>query len=123
MDDTVNSADLAHDVACFIDEHKGLNTIALDLGEHCSFTDCFVISTVSSEGHMRGLYRNVREYLAEKKIDLMNKKKNIDDEGWLLIDCGNLVIHLMTDEKRQFYDLERLWFESVVLYQSSSKSS
>ena len=72
---------------------------------------------------MRGLYKNILDMLADKKIDLLHRKKNIDDTGWLLMDCGGLIIHLMTEEKRSFYDLERLWFEGENLFHSSSKSS
>lgn len=123
MEDTSNSKQLAVEVAKYLEDHKGLNTVALYIGNRSSFTDCFVITTATSEGHMRGLYKNVLEMLAERKISLLHRRKNIDDEGWLLLDCGNLIIHLMNEEKRNFYDLERLWFEGESLFQSSSKSS
>jgi ribosome-associated protein len=122
MDDTA-SKDLARDLAEFIDEHKGMDTVALYIREKSSFTDCFVITTASSEGHLRGLYNNILDMLKEKKIALLHRKKNIDDTGWVLLDCGSVIIHLMTQEKRNFYDLERLWFEGEVFYHSSSKSS
>ena len=123
MEDTVNSKTLAVEIAKAIEEHKGLDTVALYLGERCSFTDCFVITTVTSSGHLRGLYKNLRELLASRGVALAHKKKALDDEGWVLLDCGTLVIHIMTKEKRDFYDLERLWFEAEALYHSSSKSS
>jgi len=123
MEDTSSSKNLAIEVAKFLEDHKGLNTVALYIGNRSSFTDCFVITTATSDGHMRGLYKNVIEMLAERKIGLLHRRKNIDDEGWLLLDCGNLIIHLMNEEKRAFYDLERLWFEGESLFQSSSKSS
>jgi len=124
MEDTANNSKaVAVEIARFIEDHMRRDTIAVYIGEKSSFTDCFVITTAASEAQMRGLYGNITEMLEEKKIDLLHRRKNIDDDGWLLIDCGFLVIHVMTEEKRSFYDLERLWFEGEKLYHSSSKSS
>ena len=123
MDATLNSRALAENAARFIVEHKGQDTVVLSIGEQSSFTDFFVIATVTSEAHMRGLYRNVRDFLAREKAALRPRKKISGDEGWLVLDCGPVVIHLMTQEKRIFYDLERLWFEGEVIFHSSSKSS
>lgn len=111
------------DVAEFLDSHKGGDTVALFIGAISSFTDCFVITTATSEAHMRGLRKNLLDMLGERKIDLPHRKRSAVGDGWMLLDCGNLVIHVMTQEKRAFYDLERLWFEGEILYQSSSKSS
>ncbi|MDR3200287.1 MAG: ribosome silencing factor [Spirochaetales bacterium] len=123
MDDTANSKTLAQRVARAIEEHKGLDTVALYIGQRSSFTDCFVITTVTSDAHMRGLRKNILDYLAEEGVRPYHRKKSIGDEGWLVMDCGALVIHLMTQEKRAFYDLERLWFEGELIFHSSSKSS
>jgi ribosome-associated protein len=122
MEDIV-SKNLARELALYIDDHKGVDTVALYIGEKSSFTDCFVITTASSEGHLKGLYNNILELLKAKKIDLLHRKKNMDNTGWVLIDCGNVIIHLMTQEKRSFYDLEKLWFEGETFFHSSSKSS
>ena len=123
MDATLNSRTLAEEAARFITEHKGQDTVALCIREQSSFTDYFVIATVTSDAHMRGLYRNVLDFLAHENADLRSRKKIAGDEGWLVLDCGSVVIHLMTQEKRNFYDLERLWFEGEVIFHSSSKSS
>ncbi len=124
MDATANKNAAVLEVARFIDEHKGRNTVVLQVEPQCSFADFFIITTVTSEGHLRGLFNNLLGFLEEKGIELLRKKKNLDDVGWQLLDCGSFVIHLMTEEKRSFYDLEKLWFECErVNYSSSSKSS
>ena len=123
MDALLNSRTLAEKTASFIEDHKGRDTVVIRINEQSSFTDFFVITTVTSDAHMRGLYRNVLDFLAQEKAVLRPRKKISGDEGWLVVDCGAVVIHLMTQEKRIFYDLERLWFEGEVIFHSSSKSS
>jgi ribosome-associated protein len=114
---------LARRIALLIEEHRGLATTALYIGERSSFTDCFVITTVTSGAHLRGLRKNILEFLHAEGLALFHRKKGPGDEGWQVMDCGVVVIHLMTAEKRDFYELERLWFEGELLFQSSSKSS
>lgn len=124
MEDTVknnNFDELVKDTALILEEHKGADIAAIDVRGQNSWTDYFIIATVSSQGHMRGLLRNVRAYLNERGIEYNNKYKHIDDFSWLFVDCGFMVIHLMDKETREFYDLEKLWFNGRSVY--SSKSS
>lgn len=113
--------ELVKDTALILEEHKAREVVAIDIREQNSWTDYFIIATVNSQGHMRGLLRNVRAYLNERGIEFKNKYKHINDVSWLFIDCGFMVIHLMDEETRDFYDLENLWFNGRSVY--SSKSS
>ena len=122
MEDTVNKFDeLIIETAKELEEHKARNVSAIDVREQNSWTDYFVLATVNSQGHMRGLLKNVRGFLNERGVEFKNKYKHIDDYSWLFIDCGFMVIHLMDDETREFYELEKLWFNGRQVY--SSKSS
>jgi len=90
-------------------EHKGQNVSVLDLRGINNWTDFFIIVTVSSKTHMDGLERHIKDYCRENDIDILgSSRKNLDDE-WRLIDLGSIIIHLMTLNIREFYDLERLW--------------
>ncbi len=113
---------IAVSIGEFIDEHKGIETIVLDISEFSSWTRYFIISTVSSTGHLKGLVRQLRTYLSGKNIDIYHRHKNISEDGWELIDCGDFVIHLMSRDVRSFYNLEKLWFNGEVVYQSSKSS-
>ena len=127
MEDTVkNKLDrdqLVSETAAELEDHKAADVSAVDISELNSWTDYFVIATVSSQGHMRGLLRNIRSYLNERGIEYRNKYKHIDDYSWLFIDCGFMVIHLMDEETRAFYDLEKLWFNGREVYSSKSSKS
>jgi iojap-like ribosome-associated protein len=72
----------------------------------------FVIATSTSAAHMRGLERHLEEFFANAEISLLNKPEVTDDQSWLLLDGGNVIIHIMTNEARAFYDLESLWFNA-----------
>ena len=125
MEDTVKIKDeksIAVSIGEFIDDHKGSGTVVLDISEYSSWTRYFIISTVSSLGHLKGIVRQLKSYLSENNIDIYHRHKNIAEDGWELVDCGDYVIHLMSSEVRQFYNLEKLWFNGEILYQSSKSS-
>lgn len=119
---TVKSRDVALEVGQMIDDHKGESTVVIDVREQSSWTSFFIISTVNSVGHLKGLTRQIKNFLREKDVNVLHRHKRIAEDGWELIDCGFMVIHLMSEDMRQFYDLEKLWFSGEVLYQSSSSS-
>ncbi len=125
MEDTVkskNEKERAAAIGAFIDEHKGKGTVVLDISEYSSWTKYFIISTISSTGHLKGVVKQLKVYLSERGIGIYHRHKNIAEDGWELVDCGDYVIHLMSSEVREFYNLEKLWFNGEILYQSSKSS-
>jgi ribosome-associated protein len=123
MDVIARNDEAAVGLAKFMELHNGIDTVALYIGERSTIADYFVISTGTSSGHIQGLVRNITDYLRQTGIEILNKKKTIIGDEWVLIDCGNIMIHVFNEEKRSFYDLERLWFDGEVLYHSSNSSS
>jgi ribosome-associated protein len=116
MADTVKNKDLVLKVARFIEEHNGEGTVVIDISSESSFTDFFIISGVTSEGHLRGLCRNIDGFLSDNGIAASGGQKHGIEFGWTLLDCGFFVIHLMSKEHREFYELERLWHTGKILY-------
>ena len=119
MEDTVSRETLgeARAVAELIREHNGAGTVVLDISSQNSFADYFVISTVSSFAHLRGLARRLDEHIDERGLRRLNRQRKIpDDDEWMLIDLGSIVVHLMTEKARGFYELEKLWFAGTVVY-------
>jgi ribosome-associated protein len=122
MVDTVRTKEIAVEVGRFLDMHKSKNTVVIDVSQQSSWTDYFVITTVTSMGHLKGLARNIKNFLSEKEVPILRRHKKVSDDGWELIDCGFMVIHLMNEKVREFYDLEKLWFNGERMYQSSESS-
>ena len=75
----------------------------------CSWTDAFIIATVSSVGHLKGVVHQIWNELIDLGMSVNNRHKSPGADGWELIDCGDIVIHLMSQELREFYNLEKLW--------------
>ena len=107
-----NSRDTAFGIAAALAEHRGGDVVVLDLGPCQGWTDWFVLATAASSTHLRGLARAVDEWTHEAKVELLNAPKIADDEAWVLLDAGDVVVHLMTAEARAFYELEKLWFQA-----------
>jgi ribosome-associated protein len=105
----------AEKLAALIQEHRGIDVVVMDIRSTCSWTDFFVIATVTSAAHLHGIEKHIMEFCSEHGLEPVRSKKrpgvknfSLSDE-WLIIDLGAIVIHLMTAHSRSFYDLERLW--------------
>jgi ribosome-associated protein len=122
MEDTASARERAREVARLLEDHKGEDTVLLDLRAATTLTDYFVITTARSSAHLSGLLKELSRYFAAAGIHPLNRHKRISDRGWLLVDCGDFVIHLMEKEQREFYSLERLWFRAERIPYSSKSS-
>ena len=99
----------SEELCTFLTDHKAQEVSLIDISEECSWTDCFIICTVTSLGHLRGLAHEIWGEIDSLGLEVRNRHKAVGDDGWELIDCGDIVIHLMSQEMRDFYSLEKLW--------------
>jgi ribosome-associated protein len=90
-------------------EHKGQDISILDLREINNWTDFFIIATATSQSHIDGMERHIKDYCRQNDIDILGCSRKSTDDEWRLIDLGFAIIHLMNKHVREFYDLERLW--------------
>ena len=106
----------AREIAKLMEDGKGKDVTLLDISGLNSWTDYFVIVTVNSSAHWQGLYKQVKEYIKENDLEIhLTNKKTPDGDDWNLIDLGAIVIHLMSEQARQFYDLEKLWQNGKII--------
>ena len=107
-----------------LDESKAENVIILDVRTVSSFADEIIIATANSNRHATSVSNKLVEYLKEKKINIIGVEGE-SSSGWILVDCGDVVINIMKQEQREFYDLESLWVEMMPSKEfiSSSKLS
>lgn len=106
----------AKEIAKLMEDGKGKDVTLLDISGLNSWTDYFVIVTVSSSTHWQGLYKQVKDYIKQNDLEIhVTNRKSPDGDDWNLIDLGPIVIHLMSETARNFYDLEKLWFKGKKL--------
>jgi ribosome-associated protein len=103
-----DTAATATAVASAIDDKKGQGVILLDVSGLLVITDVFVIATGTSRRHVRTL---AEETEAQLRVDDRRplRREGMDDSTWVLLDYGDVVLHVFDEETRAYYDLERLW--------------
>jgi ribosome-associated protein len=94
-------------------DRKAERVVALDVASLTSFTDAFVIATGTSDRHVKA----VADAVIERAHELGAKPLGVEGyEGgeWVLIDLDDVIVHVFQGEKREHYDLERLWADAPV---------
>jgi ribosome-associated protein len=117
MDDTqINDGErIAGSVAALLAEHRADNPVTLDLRRFHIWTDFFVVASVTSTAHLDGLKRHLEEWALENRAELRRRSRDKFGKSgdtsllWEVIDMGNVVVHLMSKDAREFYALENLW--------------
>ena len=95
-------------VSSSLDELKAVDPVTINVKKLSSFTDYMIIASGTSNRHIQSLGEKGLEDLNAKNI----KPLGLEGEGseeWVLIDVGDVVLHLMSSNARTFYDLESLW--------------
>ncbi len=91
-----------------LDDLKGKDIVSMDVASHCDFTDVMIFCTGTSNRHVKSLAQNVVEE-AKKQGQQPLGVEGEDEGDWALIDLGNVVVHVMQEEVRDFYQVEELW--------------
>ena len=109
---------LALELGKLLDEHRGIKVMVLDMRPLEFWTDFFVIATVTSNTHLSGLERHVKDFVRENDLEILHRSRRpAANDDWCLLDLGGIVIHLMTAEVRSFFELERLWGAAPLIYE------
>ncbi len=106
-----DSLALARSCARFMDEKKVLDLAIFDLGDSCSVATHFVLGTGVNARHLQGVTENLQRYLKENHLR-RPRVEGYREGKWILLDFGDVVLHLFQAESRRFYDLELLWGDS-----------
>jgi ribosome-associated protein len=93
----------------FLDDLKGKNIVALDVRGMTGVTDYMVICTGTSNRHVKSLADNVALQLKKLGYPALGIEGMDQSADWVLVDFGQVVVHVMLPDTRDFYDLERLW--------------
>ena len=80
----------------------------LDVGQVCSFADYFVICNGESERQIRAIYDEIEHTLKREGV-LPHHYEGTIDSGWLLLDFGDVIVHIFALFEREYYQLDELW--------------
>lgn len=83
--------------------------------------DYFIICTGNATTHIQAIAEGVQERMREE-LHLRSKAEGVKDSNWMLLDYGDVVLHIFSEERRQFYDLERLWSDAARVELSSEEA-
>ncbi len=87
----------------------------LDLHEQTVFADYFLICETENDRQLRALAFSIIEDAKQQGQTIADGKEGNAESGWMLVDFGDLIVHIFSSEKRHFYDLENLWNEARVV--------
>ena len=93
------------------EESKAEDLVVLDVRGLASFTDYFLIMSGRSTRHVQGLAGAIEEALSAKRANARSSE-GLNEGLWVLLDLGDVVVHVFYHEQRKFYDLEGLWHDS-----------
>ena len=97
-----------------LEDKKGEDILLIDIQNVASFADYFVLCNGTSDRMLESLADAIQEE-AKKQFHLSAGVEGEPVDGWLVIDLGDVVVHLFSPEQRDYYDLECLWDRGKVL--------
>jgi len=103
-------------------DRRGVDPVALDMRGLTVITDYFLICHGTSGVHIRALADAVEEKLEEDGVRPMGVE-GYQESRWVLLDYGDVVVHIFAEEERRFYDLERLWSDAPRLLVAEVEAS
>lgn len=97
-----------------LEDRKAEDTEVIDIRKISPIADYFVIATGISPNHLKAMRDSVEEVMLKAGLH----EKNIEGtqkSAWILMDYGDIVVHIMSKEERQFYGLERIWNDGIII--------
>ncbi len=101
---------LAEVILSALKERKAFDIVKINVEEKTSVADYFIIASARSTTQVKALSEHIEEAV-EKQGGRALRKEGMQDARWIVLDFGDVIVHLFNDETRLFYHLERLWGE------------
>ena len=112
----LNPAQLARAAADIASDKKASDVLLLDIREVTTIADYFVICSGNNPRQIQAIAEAIDEELGKQGANVLHKE-GVADTGWLLLDFGDVIVHIFGAKEREYYRLERLWSEAkTVVY-------
>ena len=106
-------SELTNQIVEILESKKALDIKVIDIQEKTILSDYFIIATGTSNTHIRALADEIEYKLKEKNITV-NNKEGKEYNSWILLDYGEVIVHIFSEETRKFYNIENLWSEKKI---------
>ena len=110
----MESSEMTRVIVSTLDQHKAENLLALRVSDVTSLADVFVFATGGSTTQVRALAEYVEDELGKRGVAPL-RADGLAGASWIVQDYGDVIVHVMTQQNRDFYGLERLWQDAEVL--------
>ena len=105
-------SDIKKKIEIILDNNKAKNIVSIDLKKKSYIADYMIIASGTSSRHLQSLSVNLVSEL--KKIGINNCRiEGRESADWKLVDAIDIIVHIFNPEKREFYDLEKMWSETI----------
>jgi ribosome-associated protein len=91
---------------------QAVDILLLDLREVCTFTDYFVFCSGDSERQIQAICDEVDATLHREGVSTYRREGSVDS-GWVLLDFGEVIVHIFAPQEREYYELEKLWSKAT----------
>lgn len=109
-----DAVELAHAAARAAEDVKAENILALDVSAYLPLADIFVIASGTNERQVVAIAERVEEELGKRDVHAA-RREGAREGRWVLLDFNGIIVHVMHQEERVYYDLERLWKDCPVV--------
>lgn len=103
-----------------LEDRKAKDIIVIDIEKISSIADYIIISTADSYMHINSFIRYLDDKAFEYGVKRLHPLDNNPENPWKLIDYGFVLVHLFTEEARDFYKLEKLWADGDTIYENKN---
>lgn len=110
-DATTEAQSLARDLAHIASDAHASDILVLDIADLTTLADLFVLCTADNERMLRAITRALNEF-GDGPTAHLNRQEGAPDSGWVLMDFGDVIVHIFGKREREFYQLDRLWADA-----------
>ena len=114
MTATDRAVELVHTAARAASDKLAKDLIAFDVSEQLAITDAFLIASATNDRQVRAVVDEIEEQLRELGAKPVQREGHREGR-WVLLDYGDIVVHVQHEEEREFFALERLWRDCPVI--------
>ncbi|CAN5408542.1 ribosome silencing factor [soil metagenome] len=110
---TADSSELIDTITEALLDKKARDIVLLDVRELTTLTDFFIVCHGTSDTQIKALADSVTEKAKKEIGESVWKQEGMDTRRWIILDYVNIVVHIFSEEKREFYGIERMWSDAI----------